>query len=52
MYEYCHENMALYVPDRIFQIDSVPRNQLGKVSRVILSEQMKAKESDFALTLR
>jgi long-chain acyl-CoA synthetase len=52
MYDYCHQTMPLYVPDRIFQVDAIPRNQLGKVSRVPLSEHLKAKESDFALALR
>jgi acyl-coenzyme A synthetase/AMP-(fatty) acid ligase len=52
MFDYCRENMAMFVPDRIFQVDAIPRNQLGKVSRVPLTEQIKALESDFALTLR
>ena len=52
MFEYCREHMSLFIPDRIFQIDKIPRNQLGKVARVTLTEQLKARESDFALTLR
>jgi acyl-CoA synthetase (AMP-forming)/AMP-acid ligase II len=52
MFDYCREKMALSVPDRIFQIDAIPRNQLGKVSRVALTEQLKTLERDLALTLR
>jgi acyl-CoA synthetase (AMP-forming)/AMP-acid ligase II len=52
MFDYCREHMALYVPDRIFQVGAVPRNQLGKVSRVELAEQLKGLERDLALTLR
>lgn len=52
MFDYCREQMPLYVPDRIFQVPSIPRNQLGKVSRVPLTEQLKTLEKNLALTLR
>jgi acyl-CoA synthetase (AMP-forming)/AMP-acid ligase II len=52
MYEHCRTQMPLYVPDRIFQVQSIPRNQLGKVSRVPLSEQLKALESSHVLAVR
>jgi acyl-CoA synthetase (AMP-forming)/AMP-acid ligase II len=52
MFDYCREKMTMFVPDRIFQIDEIPRNQLGKVARVTLTEQLKAQESDLALTMR
>jgi acyl-coenzyme A synthetase/AMP-(fatty) acid ligase len=52
MFDYCREAMPLYVPDRIFQVKSIPRNQLGKVARVTLAEELKSKEGDLALTLR
>ena len=52
MFDYCREHMPLYVPDRIFQVPSIPRNQLGKVSRVPLTEQLKTLEKNLALTLR
>jgi acyl-CoA synthetase (AMP-forming)/AMP-acid ligase II len=52
MFVYCHESMALFVPDRIFQVGEIPRNQLGKVARVELAEQLKVLERDLTLTLR
>lgn len=52
MFDYCREKMPLYVPDRIFQVPSIPRNQLGKVSRVPLTEELKTLEKNLALTLR
>jgi acyl-coenzyme A synthetase/AMP-(fatty) acid ligase len=52
MYEYCRENIPAYIPDRVFQIPSVPRNQLGKVSREELKEQLKTMEKNLVLTVR
>ena len=52
MFDYCRESMALFVPDRIFQLKEIPRNRLGKISRVELTEQLKALERDLVLTLR
>ena len=52
MLEYCRQALPLYVPDRVFQVAAIPRNHLGKVSRVTLSEELKAKERDLELTVR
>jgi long-chain acyl-CoA synthetase len=52
MYDYCRETMPQSVPDRIFQVGAVPRNHLGKVSRVELADQLRSLESDLVLTLR
>ena len=52
MFDYCRAEMPLCIPDRIFQVPSIPRNQLGKVSRVPLTEQLKTLEKNLALTLR
>jgi acyl-coenzyme A synthetase/AMP-(fatty) acid ligase len=52
IYDYCREQMPVFVPDRIFQVASIPRNQLGKVSRVPLTEQLKALEKNLAATHR
>ena len=52
MFDYCRLHMPLYVPDRIFQVPSIPRNQLGKVSRVPLSEHLKKLESSHVLAVR
>lgn len=52
MFDHCRAVLPFYVPDRIFQVPSIPRNQLGKVSRVTLSEQLRSRESDLVLTLR
>jgi acyl-CoA synthetase (AMP-forming)/AMP-acid ligase II len=52
MYGYCRAALPQYVPDRIFQVRAIPRNQLGKVSRVELAEHLRSLESDLVLTLR
>ncbi len=52
LFDYCREKMPLYVPDRIFQVPTIPRNQTGKISRLPLTDQMKLLESSMALTVR
>jgi acyl-coenzyme A synthetase/AMP-(fatty) acid ligase len=52
LFDHCRNVLPMCVPDRIFQVPAIPRNQLGKVSRVTLAEQLKSKESDLALTMR
>jgi ansamitocin polyketide synthase A len=52
MLEYCRERLPLYVPDRVFQVAAIPRNHLGKISRITLSEELKVKERDLELTVR
>jgi acyl-CoA synthetase (AMP-forming)/AMP-acid ligase II len=52
VYEYCREHMPMFVPDRIFQVKAIPRNQLGKVSRVPLTEELKTLESSHVLAVR
>ncbi len=52
VYEYFREKHMTVVPDRVFQVDVIPRNRLGKVSRVELAEQLKQLEANLALTLR
>jgi acyl-CoA synthetase (AMP-forming)/AMP-acid ligase II len=52
MFDYCRASLPQYMPDRIFQVREIPRNQLGKVSRVELSEHLRSLESDLVLTLR
>ncbi|MGZ5801873.1 MAG: class I adenylate-forming enzyme family protein [Burkholderiaceae bacterium] len=52
LYDYCREHLSSCIPDRIFQVTEIPRNQLGKVSRVPLTEKLKTLESSMALTIR
>jgi acyl-CoA synthetase (AMP-forming)/AMP-acid ligase II len=52
MFDYCREALPQSVPDRIFQVREIPRNQLGKVARVELAEKLRSLESDLVLTLR
>ena len=52
MFDYCRASLPQYVPDRIFQVPAIPRNQLGKVSRVELADHLRSLESDLVLTLR
>ena len=33
MYEYFRENQMMYMPDRFFEVPSIPRDQFGKVLR-------------------
>jgi long-chain acyl-CoA synthetase len=52
VYEFCRANLAMFVPDRIFQVAAIPRNALGKVARETLKDQLKSLERDLVLTLR
>jgi acyl-CoA synthetase (AMP-forming)/AMP-acid ligase II len=52
LYEWFRDNNTALVPDRIFEVDSVPRNRLGKISRIPLAEHLKTLESNLSLTLR
>jgi acyl-CoA synthetase (AMP-forming)/AMP-acid ligase II len=52
MFDFCRDTMTLFVPDRIFQVPAIPRNALGKVARVTLTDQLKTQEKDLALTIR
>ncbi len=52
LYDYCRDHMPTTVPDRIFQVAAIPRNQTGKVSRAPLTEQLKTLESGMALAVR
>jgi len=52
LYEYCHEHMPLFVPDRIFQVQEIPRNQTGKISRAPLTDQLRMLEASMAHAVR
>ena len=52
VYKYFRENHMTLLPDRVFQVDTIPRNRLGKISRVELAEHLKRLEANLALTLR
>jgi acyl-coenzyme A synthetase/AMP-(fatty) acid ligase len=52
MYEYFRENQMMFMPDRFFEVPSIPRDQFGKVLRGPLAEHLKTLESNLALAMR
>ena len=40
IFDYCREKMPLTMPDRIYVVSEIPRNQLGKIVRESLKEKL------------
>jgi acyl-coenzyme A synthetase/AMP-(fatty) acid ligase len=52
LFEHFRDSQPQLTPDRIFPIDAIPRNRLGKIARESLKEELMRLEESQALALR